>query len=111
MADPAAIVSTLKTYEPDLRQALGDQAGPFFEQVKQLFGQAISNDADLDAQDRAGDALLALVGQYPAAANLMRRVDPATFDSLPPPANRDPEPAPTAASVVAPGPPALAPPA
>jgi hypothetical protein len=82
MADPAAIVSTIKTYEPDLRQALGGQADPFFQQVEQLFGQAISNGADLEAQNRAGDALLALVDQYPAVAGLMRQVDPGTFGPL-----------------------------
>ena len=79
MADPSAIVSSINTYRPALQQALGADADAFFAAVEKLYGAMLAADATQDTQDQTGAALLHLVDQYPAAGQLLRRVDPATF--------------------------------
>src|SRR5947209_8480177 len=97
MADPSAIVSSFSTYRPELEQALGDQAAPFFAQAEQLYSQLFAGTADLDTQNRIGDELLALLRQHPAADQLLRTVDPATFAQAETPPRTVPDTPPIAA--------------
>lgn len=82
MADPFAILNTIKQQEAALRTALGAEATDFFAGRDALFAASLAAETQAD-QDRAATELRQLVQSVPAAARILSAADPSTFGATP----------------------------